>query len=148
VLELLDLARWAPNHRVTNPWRFRVLGPGALHRLSAAAEQAKPGAAAKLRRAPTLIAATARQTGDPGQDRDDLLAAGVASYIVLLAAHARGLGGYWRTVPLLDQPAGRAALGIGADEVAVGLLHLGWPDDDADPSSDRAPLTQVATFLD
>ena len=28
--ELLDLARWAPNHHLTNPWRFRVLGPGAL----------------------------------------------------------------------------------------------------------------------
>jgi nitroreductase len=24
---LLDLARWAPNHHLTNPWRFRVLGP-------------------------------------------------------------------------------------------------------------------------
>jgi nitroreductase len=26
--ELLELARWAPNHHLTNPWRFRVLGPG------------------------------------------------------------------------------------------------------------------------
>ena len=26
--ELLELARWAPNHNLTNPWRFRVLGPG------------------------------------------------------------------------------------------------------------------------
>ena len=24
---LFDLARWAPNHHLTNPWRFRVLGP-------------------------------------------------------------------------------------------------------------------------
>src|SRR5881397_2337578 len=24
--ELLELARWAPNHNLTNPWRFRVLG--------------------------------------------------------------------------------------------------------------------------
>ena len=23
---LFDLARWAPNHHLTNPWRFRVLG--------------------------------------------------------------------------------------------------------------------------
>ncbi len=26
--ELLELARWAPNHHLTNPWRFRVVGPG------------------------------------------------------------------------------------------------------------------------
>jgi len=31
--ELLDLARWAPNHHRTNPWRFRVLGPETLARL-------------------------------------------------------------------------------------------------------------------
>ena len=27
LLELFDLARWAPNHHLTNPWRFRVVGP-------------------------------------------------------------------------------------------------------------------------
>ena len=25
--ELLELARWAPNHHLTAPWRFRVVGP-------------------------------------------------------------------------------------------------------------------------
>ena len=28
--ELFDLARFAPNHRLTQPWRFRVLGPESL----------------------------------------------------------------------------------------------------------------------
>ena len=42
--ELLDLARWAPNHHLTNPWRFRVVGPNALARLKAAAgPEAAPG---------------------------------------------------------------------------------------------------------
>src|SRR4051794_34496887 len=31
--ELFELARWAPNHNLTNPWRFRVVGPDALERL-------------------------------------------------------------------------------------------------------------------
>jgi nitroreductase len=45
--ELLELARWAPNHHLTNPWRFRVLGPGALARLKdAAGPEAHPGGAA------------------------------------------------------------------------------------------------------
>ena len=35
--ELLELARWAPNHHLTNPWRFRVIGPEALARLKQAA---------------------------------------------------------------------------------------------------------------
>ena len=37
IAELLELARWAPNHHLTNPWRFSVLGPGALARLKEAA---------------------------------------------------------------------------------------------------------------
>ena len=48
--ELLELARWAPNHNLTNPWRFRVLGPRARERLMELAESEKPGSAAKLRR--------------------------------------------------------------------------------------------------
>src|SRR5579859_3474095 len=74
--ELLELARWAPNHHLTNPWRFRVLGPGALQRLKAAAG---PEAAAKLDRAPTLIAATVLRSPDPVTDEEDLCAAACAA---------------------------------------------------------------------
>src|SRR4051795_5935452 len=82
--ELFELARWAPNHNLTNPWRFRVLGPEALGRLK---EAAGPEAAAKLDRAPTLVAASVLQSGDPVQDEEDLCAAAAAAYIVLLSAH-------------------------------------------------------------
>ena len=33
--QILGLARWAPNHNLTNPWRLRVIGPKALERLKA-----------------------------------------------------------------------------------------------------------------
>ena len=65
VEEILDLARWAPNHNLTNPWRFRVLGPQSLERLKQAAG---PEAASKLDRAPTLIACSCALSGDPVQD--------------------------------------------------------------------------------
>lgn len=145
--ELFELARWAPNHHVTNPWRFRVLGPRALAGLKDAAEAVKPGSGAKLDRAPTLVAVSAVQTGDPVQDREDLLATGVAAYLVLLGAHARGLVGYWRTVGAMDTRSGRAALGIGADEAVVGLLHLGFPRQEA-RAPERAPVEEIAAFLD
>ncbi|MEA2398543.1 MAG: hypothetical protein QOK25_2099, partial [Thermoleophilaceae bacterium] len=85
--DVFELARWAPNHHLTNPWRFRVLGPQALARLKAAADALDPGAGRKLDRAPTLVAVTAEQTGDAVSDREDLLATAVAAYIVLLGAH-------------------------------------------------------------
>ncbi len=52
LLELFELARWAPNHHVTNPWRFRVVGPQALDTLKAAAEAHKPGSAVEARPRP------------------------------------------------------------------------------------------------
>src|SRR5512141_792324 len=80
VADLLDLARWAPNHRLTNPWRMRVLGPASLARLKAAGD---PEAAGKLDRAPTLIAVSVLTADDPVQAEEDRDAAAVAAYLVL-----------------------------------------------------------------
>jgi nitroreductase len=145
--ELFELARWAPNHHVTDPWRFRVLGPQAHAALKQVAEDAKPGSGGKLDRAPTLIAVSAKQTGDAAQDHEDVLATAVASYIVLLGAHARGLAGYWRTVPVMESEAGRAALQIPADELPIGLLHLGDPRQEQ-RVPERAPVEEIAFFLE
>ena len=141
--ELFELARWAPNHHVTNPWRFRVLGPDSLARLK---EVAGTEAAAKLERAPTLVVASAAQSGDPVQDEEDVCAAAVASYIVLLAAHDRGLAGYWRTPEVLRRPDGRAAVGVGEDEHVIGLLHLGRARQEKSPPERQAPADFV-TYL-
>jgi nitroreductase len=142
--ELLEIARWVPNHHLTNPWRFRVLGPGALARLKQAAG---PEAAAKLDRAPTLVAATFVASGEPVQDQEDLCATACAVYAVLLAAHNRGLAGYWRTPSVLRTAEGLEALGIPPEEQFVALIHLGWPRQEKQPP-ERLPPADVVTYLD
>jgi len=148
VLEgLIELARWAPNHHLSNPWRFRVIGGRTRERLMRLAESEQAGAAAKLQRAPTLVAVSALLSGDPIQDREDLLATAVAAYIVLLGAHAQGLAGYWRTVSLLDDRRGREILGLAAQETPVGVLYLGHPVQEQ-RRTERAPLEQVLSYLE
>ena len=142
--ELFELARWAPNHHLTNPWRFRVVGPGALARLEAASE---PDAATKLRRAPTLVVASVVLTGEPVADEEDLAAAACAAYIVLLVAHARGLATYWRTPAVLRTDAGRAAVGLAEDERSLGLLHLGAPRQEQ-RVPERAAVSDVVRYLE
>ncbi|MDQ6751429.1 MAG: nitroreductase family protein [Actinomycetota bacterium] len=142
--ELLELARWAPNHHLTNPWRFRVLGPRAL---SALKHAAGAEAASKLDRAPTLVAVSATGSEDPVTAEEDLCAAACATYAVLLAAHARDLAGYWRTPAVLRTQAGRAALGIPGGERFVALIHLGWPRQEKAPP-ERAARAEVVTYLE
>jgi nitroreductase len=141
--ELLELARWAPNHHRTNPWRFRVLGPEATARLK---EAAGPAEAPKLERAPTLVVASAALSGDLEQDEEDICATASAIYVVLLAAHARGLAGYWRTPRVLRTKAGRDAVGLPDGERFLGLIHLGTPRADP-PVPERAPLEDYRLFL-
>ncbi len=142
--ELLELARWAPNHNLTQPWRFRVLGARSLAALKVAAG---PGAAGKLDRAPTLVVASALRSEDPVQDEEDLCAAACATYVVLLAAHARGLAGYWRTPAVLRSAAGRAAVGVPDSERVIGLIHLGRPRQER-VTPPRAPVASYARYLD
>lgn len=141
---LFDLARWAPNHHLTEPWRFRVLGPRALERLKVAAG---PEAAGKLDRATTLVAVSAALSGDPVADEEDLAATACAAYAFLLGAHARGLATYWRTPAVLRTPEGRAALGMPGREHPLGLLHLGPPRQEQ-RVPERAPARTFTTWLD
>jgi nitroreductase len=140
---LFELARWAPNHNLTNPWRFRVLGPEALGRLK---EAAGPDAAGKLDRAPTLVVASQLRSDDPVQDEEDLCATATAIAYVLLAAHGRGLAGYWRTPAVLRSAAGRAAVGVPDAERVLGLVHLGHPRQEKEPP-ERQPPGDYVTFL-
>ncbi len=141
--ELFELARWAPNHHRTNPWRFRVLGPEALARLQRAAG---PAEAPKLERAPTLVVASVVLSGDVLQDEEDICATACAIYAVLLAAHSRGLAGYWRTPQVLRTRAGREAAELPDGERFLGLIHLGDPRGEP-PVPERAPLGSFLTYV-
>jgi nitroreductase len=141
--DLLDLARFAPNHRLTQPWRFRALGPETRARIDEAAGEKE---AMKLRRAPTLVLATATLSGDPLTDEEDLHATAAAVYAVLLGATERGLASYWRTPACFSEAPVRAVLALGAEERVVALIHLGQPAGDP-PAKERLPLDDVLTFL-
>lgn len=143
LLEVLGAARFAPTHHMTEPWRFRVLGPDALAALKQVAGEKE---AAKLDRAPTLVVATAALTGDLVQDEEDICATAAAIELVLLAATEVGLATYWRTPQVLRTPPGRDAVGIPAGERFLGLLHFGTPTREPAPR-ERQPVECFVEFL-
>ena len=101
VREALDLARWAPNHHLTEPWRFYLLGPetaAAIARLNAEIVTAKSGpeaGAAKLdrwSRMPGWIVVTCANTEDPLRAREDYAACCCAIHNFSLFLWSQGSG--------------------------------------------------------
>jgi nitroreductase len=143
LLEVLAAARFAPTHHLNQPWRFRVLGAETLAALKGAAGEKE---AQKLGRAPTLVVATAKLTGDLVMDEEDVCATAAAIQLVLLAATECGLATYWRTPQVLRTRAGRQAVGIPAGERFIGLLHFGTAEREPAPR-ERAPVETYVEFL-
>lgn len=140
---LLELGLHAPNHRLTEPWRFRVLGPETRRLLEDSCGEKE---AMKLRRAPTLVLVCAALSGDLRTDEEDLHAVACAVYALLLGATARGLASYWRTPAAFRSEGARAILGLDAAEKIVALVHLGHAVSEP-PAKERMPLDDVLTVL-
>jgi nitroreductase len=143
VRSLCELGRWAPNHKVTSPWRFRLLGPETRAAIEAAAGEKE---AAKLRRAPTLVVVSAVLSDDPVLAEEDLHATACAVYAMLLGATERGLASYWRSPACFRDDRVQALLGFAENERFVGLVHLG-PRVSEPPTKERAPLADVFAAL-
>jgi nitroreductase len=139
----VEPARHAPNHKLTSPWRFRLLGPQARARVEDIVGEKE---AAKLRRAPTLVLVTALPSEDPVLAEEDRLATAAAVYALLLAATARGIASYWRTPAAFREQPVRHALGLALREEVIALVHLGPPASEP-PRKERAPVEEILSVL-
>jgi nitroreductase len=135
----LAAGTWAQNHRMTEPWRFIVLGPVA-HGALAAID-------GKLATKPVIVAVTYRLSGDAPQRREDYAATCCAIQNIQLAAWADGLGMQWSTGRTSQLPETHALLGIdAAQEEMVGLLYFGYPAK-VPNAAPRKPLAEVTRRL-
>ena len=148
----LTAGLWAQNHKLTEPWRFTVLGPDTHRRLAATFAEAQMAAAradaeGKILSKPLVVAVSQRIGGDPVQQREDYGAVACAIQNIQLAAWAEGLGMQWSSGKIIRLPSVYALLGIDrqAEEI-VGLLFFGFPA--RTPSAPpRKPLAEVTRHL-
>ena len=136
--QILAAGLRAADHGRLRPWRFVVVRGAARHRLGELlAERLKvrnPGASTemleaerrKALRAPVIVIVMAVIRGDSDiPDVEQIVSAGAAAQNMVVAAHALGLGGFWRTGPAAYDPLLRKALGASEKDVTVGFLYLG-----------------------
>jgi nitroreductase len=138
---LLAAATLAPNHRLTQPWRFYVLGPTARRTYGLALGERKArklddaGAADALRdrvadehRAlPCMIAVAVVGNENPEMAEEDYAAAMMGIENLALAAVEMGLGTHIKTGGVMSDPAARAAVGVRDDERIIAVINVGEP---------------------
>jgi len=143
---LLDSAVHAPNHRITEPWRFHVFaGKGRGELAKARAETARLMAEAegedeelvagrvsrerkKAFRSPVVIAVISESGRDEVETLENYAACAAAVQNMQLTAHSLGLGCIWRTGPVAYHEHMRAFFGLNDGDQIVAYLYLGYPD--------------------
>jgi nitroreductase len=160
---LLDAAVLAPNHKLTEPWRFLVLGANAKRRLGATRASVKCGPEANgeepkvaERRAaiiartaaiPAILAVVMREDHDAERREEDYAATFMAVQNMLLAGEGLGLGTKVATGAVLRESALREMLGLRDSERCVAIVHVGRPAEQR-PMKPRTPAAQRTTWLD
>ena len=157
---ILDAVRWAPNHRLTEPWRIAMIGAqsrealaDALANLTESSQdpsvmaKAKADARKKVMSSPVLLAVTCRLAENPAQQVEDLAAVCAAVQNLQLAAWSEGIGTHWNTGKVTRLPETSALLELSErGEQLVGFLFLGYPAQVPEPPK-RRPIQDFVRNL-
>ena len=161
VMRLLDAAVWSPNHRVTEPWQFFVLEGESKRQFAEIrrdfrqkqlpnpnAPEAQPALQKVYRdtiETPLILAVTSHLADDAEVREEDLWATYGAAYGFMLAAWAEGLGTYFRTGAMRDDPRLRRLLSLPENRRIIGITYAGYPAEV--PSRRRTPAAEKTVWL-
>lgn len=160
---LLECAVRAPNHKLTEPWRFAVLTGAARdrfaelrarHRLKRYADPESDEArtaVAKMRQeteaTPAIIVVMCAISPDDTTREEDYAAAMMAIANLMIAASSLELATAVRTGGLMRDPDVAALVGLEPGFRIVGMVSLGHPADDVPPRR-RRPAAEVTRWVD
>jgi nitroreductase len=158
---LLDAAVRAPNHKLTEPWRFAVLSGAARdayaeirgrHRLGRFADPDSEEARAAARKVrdealqtPVFIVVMMVLSPDEVVREEDYASVMMATANLMVAAESLGLGTYLRTGGIMREAAVAALAGLGDAQRIVGIVSLGYPAD-TEPPRRRRPASEVTIW--
>ena len=156
---LLVAAVAAPNHRLTQPWRFYVLGPDARQAYGRAlgerkarkiedpdaARATRDSVAAEHRALPVMLVVAVADNENLEIREEDYAAAMMGIQNLSLAALELGLGTHVKTGAVMSDPAARAAAGVKDTERIVAVVNIGEPAE-APPPKKREPATTFTTW--
>lgn len=156
VLEAIELARWAPNHHLTEPWHFYLLGDdkkaasAELIRTIVTENKSAEMGEHKFKSAqavPGWLVVTCRKSDDELRGREDYAACCCAVQNILLYLSEAGVASKWTTGLITRDQRFFDLLGIDADEeYVVGLVWFGYPK--VLPTQSRKDVADIITETD
>ena len=155
IRDAVEAATWAPNHGVTEPWRFYRLGSKSIGRcldlvreLVTATKGEKAGAfkAKSWSEKPGWLVVTCKSSDDELLQREDYAACATAVQTFMLYLWKAGIGSKWTTGDITRDPKFADIIGFNAsDEFVVGLIWYGFPK--VTPAQSRKDVSEVLTEL-
>jgi nitroreductase len=155
LMAAIELASWAPNHRLTEPWRFYLIGPTTMRavidlavelEIAKKGERAGPVRRARLEAVPGTFVLTSLRNEDALTERENYAACCCAAQNLMLYLWRQGIGVKWTTGAMTRQQRFYELLGIDAEkESVVGFFWYGMPK--VIPTQKRRPVEEIVTEL-
>jgi len=154
----LECAIAAPNHKLTNPWRFTRVGPEGREAIEDLYVELKRAGAddlsdeqeqlyrRKVGDPPELVVPSQILADDEFTRREDYAAVACAIQNFMLSLRGEGVFSKWTTGSVTRRPETYELLGIDPeDEEIVGFLWIGYPTEDraGREKPDRRPRREV-----
>ncbi|KAB7622793.1 nitroreductase [Alkalilimnicola sp. S0819] len=147
--EALELARWAPNHYLSEPWHFYLIGEETRAQIldlnSTLVARSKGAEAAQAKRErwsaiPGWLVVTCERSEDPLRQQEDYAACCCLVQNLMLALWGQGIGSKWSTGPITREADFYDLIWVDPEaEQVVGLIWYGYPDEQ--PDSRRRPAS-------
>jgi nitroreductase len=155
IRDAIDTAVWAPNHHLTEPWRFYLLGADTREqvcRLNAELVSAAKGEEAgrmkleKWLQVPGWLVVTCQKSNDSLLAKEDYAACCCVIHNLSLVLWLHGIGMKWTTGEVIRADRFYDLVWVDREvEEVVGLIWYGYADED--PVSTRRNAIELTTEL-
>ena len=158
IKQILDNGNWAPNHRKTEPWRFKIFKGKSLKSLSnyqvdylqkndpEISESKLERVRIKVLQSECIIAIVLHH--DPGErvpEWEELAATACAVQNIWLSCTALGIGSYWSSPSFILHA--RKFLGLKENEKCLGLFYMGYCDANHVFQGERGPIEEKIEWM-
>ncbi|GAL76063.1 nitroreductase family protein [Nonlabens ulvanivorans] len=159
ILKILDSARWAPNHRKTEPWRYQILTGKALERLGnfmatsyAQTEGYKKFKLKKLQENPTKASAVIlifmhRDINESVPEWEEIAAVSMSVQNMWLTSHDMKYGAYWSSPKPFANIKNLEGIHVADNEQFLGFFYLGTYPYEEQELPERKSIKEMASFI-